>query len=141
MNYQMVPLGGIWQDGMFSVPRAIADRYLKLSSEYQLKALLIVLGSGGVSSSEEIAKRLGITEADAQGIMEFWLAEGVLTAEGKAAQNYANQQSTQPAKEPEPARTKLEVKPPTLTPAEVKAAALENAELEELFNEAQVAFG
>lgn len=141
MNYQIVPIGGVWQGGMFSVPQAIADRYLKLSSEYQIKALLIILGSGGVSSSEEIAKRLGITEADAQGIMEFWLAEGVLTADGaEAAQNYANTKAeAQPAEQPKPAR--LDVKPPTLTPGEIVKAAGENPALQELLNEAQVAFG
>lgn len=143
MNYQIVPIGGVWQGGMFSVPQAIADKYLKLSSEYQIKALLMILGSGGVSSSEDIAKRLGITDADAQGIMEFWVAEGVITAEGAAPANYANQQSAQPAEEKaeQPKKSRLEIKPPTLTPAEVTAAALENPELEELFNEAQVAFG
>lgn len=143
MNYQIVPIGGVWQGGMFSVPQAIADKYLKLSSEYQIKALLIVLGSGGVASSADIAKRLGITEADAQGIMEFWLAEGVLSADGASALAYANQPPVQAEKpaEPEPKRTRLEVKPPVLTPAEVKAAALENPQIEELFNEAQVAFG
>ncbi len=142
MNYQIVPIGGVWQGGMFSVPQAIADKYLKLSSEYQIKALLIVLGSGGVSSSKEIARRLGITEADAQGIMEFWIAEGVLSAEGVSQKAYANQSDALPQKKAEEQkRTSLEIKPPTLTPAEVKTAALENAELEELFNEAQVAFG
>ena len=142
MNYQIVPIGGVWQGGMFSVPQAIADKYLKLSSEYQIKALLMVLAGGGVASSADIAKRLGITDADAQGIMEFWIAEGVLTAEGASFANYANQPAAQPAAEkPEPKSAKLSVKPPTLTPGETKAAALENPEIEELFNEAQVAFG
>ena len=141
MNYQIVPIGGVWQGGMFSVPQAIADKYLKLSSEYQIKALLIILGSGGVSSSEEIAKRLGITDADAQGIMEFWIAEGVLTSDGAAPENYANVQTAQAEAKAEPKRVRLDIKPPSLTPKELDAAALENAEIAELFNEAQVAFG
>ena len=78
MNYQILPMGGVWGGGMFSVPHAIADKYLKLASEYQLKALLYLLANGGVASSAEIAKKLGITRADAENIMDFWVAEGVL---------------------------------------------------------------
>ena len=141
MNYQIVPIGGVWQGGMFSVPQAIADKYLKLSSEYQIKALLMVLAGGGVASSADIAKRLGITDADAQGIMEFWIAEGVLSAEGAAPVNYANIQPAEKREEAAPKKSRLEVKPPNLTPAELTAAAIENPEIEELFNEAQVAFG
>ena len=78
MNYQILPVGSVWSGGMFFVPQAIADKYLKLASEYQLKALLFLLGKGGAASSAEIAKKLGITGADAENIMDFWVAEGIL---------------------------------------------------------------
>ena len=35
-------------------------------------------GRNGAASAAELAKKLGITEADAENIMEFWAAEGVV---------------------------------------------------------------
>ena len=51
-----MPIGNAWQDGAFCVPQRIATRYIKLASEYQLKALMIILSKNGKASSKEIAK-------------------------------------------------------------------------------------
>lgn len=82
MDYSIVPIGGIWVNGAFNVPLAVVDKYIRLASEYQLKALLIILSTNGKSSSAEIAKKLGITSSDAEEIMEFWLEEGAVAADG-----------------------------------------------------------
>ncbi|MDE5913962.1 MAG: hypothetical protein K2G57_00660, partial [Campylobacter jejuni] len=68
MDYSIVPIGGIWVNGAFNVPLAVVDKYIRLASEYQLKALLIILSTNGKSSSAEIAKKLGITSSDAEEI-------------------------------------------------------------------------
>ena len=57
MDYSIAPFGEIWSGGVFNVPYALADKYIKLASEYQLKALLIILSSNGKNSSAQIAKK------------------------------------------------------------------------------------
>ena len=143
MDYAIAPFGEVWSGGVFNVPAALADQYIKLASEYQLKALLLILSNNGKNSSEQIAKKLGLTSADVQELMEFWIAEGVVSADGKVAEQpvYA------PKPEPEaPAAEKKEVKKvlltaPTLQPKDIVAAARENPEIGELLNEAQVVLG
>lgn len=143
MDYAIAPFGEVWSGGVFNVPAALADQYIKLASEYQLKALLLILSNNGKNSSEQIAKKLGLTSADVQELMEFWIAEGVVSADGKVAEQpvYA------PKSEPEaPVAEKKEVKKvlltaPTLQPKDIVAAARENPEIGELLNEAQVVLG
>lgn len=157
MNYQIIPVGGVWENGMFSVPQAIADKYIKLASEYQIKALLIILSKSGVASSAEIAKRLGITRLDAENIMDFWVAEGVVSAGAASAEGgnikqemkkSASQKMPEEIKEEvkdikaaEAAKKKIKIVAPTLTPKDIIARAAENPEIEELLNEAQKAYG
>ena len=59
MLYQVVPVGDIWQEGMVAVPKKIATHYLKLASEYQLKALLLILAGNAPCDSKYVAKCLG----------------------------------------------------------------------------------
>ena len=154
MNYQIIPVGGVWENGMFSVPKAVADKYIKLASEYQIKALLIILSKSGVASSAEIAKRLGITRLDAENIMDFWVAEGVVSAGAASAsaeskpvkQKEANIVSENKPEEIKAehtteAKKKIKIVAPTLTPKDIIARASENPEIEELLNEAQKAYG
>lgn len=154
MNYQIIPVGGVWENGMFSVPKAVADKYIKLASEYQIKALLIILSKSGVASSAEIAKRLGITRLDAENIMDFWVAEGVVSAGAASAsaeskpvkQKEANIVSENKPEEIKSehtteAKKKIKIVAPTLTPKDIIARASENPEIEELLNEAQKAYG
>ena len=78
MQYTIPPFGPLWTDGVFTVPTCVADRYLKLASAYQLQALLLLLRHGGSLSTRELAGALGIPERDADSIMDFWVAEGLL---------------------------------------------------------------
>lgn len=56
MDYRINPAGKIWKDGMFFVPAALAEKYIKLASEYQVKALLYILSRNGVATSAELSK-------------------------------------------------------------------------------------
>lgn len=136
---------------MFSVPQAIAEKYLKLASEYQLKALLIILSSAGISTDEEISKRLGITVSDVGSIMEFWEAEGVIcpseeksAASPKGEQRLAEAEQKREVKKSLPVKEKkqeIKISAPSLSPKDIACLAGENPEIAELLNEAQEAYG
>ena len=136
---------------MFSVPQAIAEKYLKLASEYQLKALLIILSSAGISTDEEISKRLGITVSDVRSIMEFWEAEGVIcpseeksAASPKGEQVPAEAEQKREVKKSLPVKEKkqeIKISAPSLSPKDIACLAGENPEIAELLNEAQEAYG
>lgn len=140
MDYSIVPIGGIWANGAFNVPVAIVDKYIKLASEYQLKALLIILSANGKSSSAEIAKKLGITSSDAEEIMEFWLEEGAVVADGMEAKAVPAPVQEEAPKVEKPTK-KIQITAPTLTPKDIVDAAQENEEIADLLNESQVVLG
>lgn len=161
MNYRIDPAGAVWRDGMFFVPAALAEKYIRLASEYQIKALLIILGRNGAASAAELAKKLGITEADAENIMEFWAAEGVVLEldddekPQQRAARFAPEKPAQPAadkadtKEPsgQPAESRgvkparLSVKAPSLSPREIVEISAQKPHIEQLLNEAQRVYG
>lgn len=151
MEYQILPIGDLWKSGMFSVPQAVAEKYLKLASEYQLKALLIILSSAGISTDEEISKRLGITVSDVRSIMEFWQAEGVIcpseeksAASPKGEQRPAEAEQKREVKKSLPVKEKkqeIKISAPSLSPKDIACLAGENPEIAELLNEAQEAYG
>lgn len=150
MEYQILPIGDLWKSGMFSVPQAVAEKYLKLASEYQLKALLIILSSAGISTDEEISKRLGITVSDVRSIMEFWQAEGVVCLSGEEAlkpeklQGPAEAEQKREVKKSLPVKEKkqeIKISAPSLSPKDIACLAGENPEIAELLNEAQEAYG
>ena len=151
MEYQILPIGDLWKSGMFSVPQAVAEKYLKLASEYQLKALLIILSSAGISTDEEISKRLGITVSDVRSIMEFWQAEGVIcpseeksAASPKGEQVPAEAEQKREVKKSLPVKEKkqeIKISAPSLSPKDIACLAGENPEIAELLNEAQEAYG
>ncbi len=171
MEYNVIPFGNIWQDGIFNVPTTLVDKYIKLASEYQIKAILIILSNNGVSSAEFIAKKLGITVRDTEEIMEFWISEGILAVNGNApATNIATKNTNEPVETQAPLQAKKETNtkqilsepakkevatkektkkenksvkltPPTLAPKDIVRAANENPEIAELLNEAQFVLG
>ena len=147
MDYQIMPIGDIWQNGMFSVPSLIAEKYIKLASEYQLKALLLILSSGGRANSKEIAKTIGCTESDAKDFLEFWVEEGVLVTDKTAAvpqkkEEKGEKKEKKDKKEKKEKKNALESIPvPTLTPKDITCALRENPELEALLQNAQEVLG
>lgn len=42
MEYKALPFSSVWENGIFNLPTKLVDEYLKLASEYQLKALLYI---------------------------------------------------------------------------------------------------
>lgn len=137
MEYRVAPFGSVWSNGIFNVPSDLVDKYLKIASEYQLKALLLILRNGGQSSSAQIAKALGQTTGDIDDLLELWVDEGVLSVDGQAV-----------AVPPRPAEQKSEVKvvketlsAPRLSPKDVVNAMRENENIAFLLNEAQVILG
>lgn len=136
MEYRALPFAGIWNDGIFNVPLKIVDEYLKLASEYQLKALLYILRHNGSASTEKIAKALGQTERDTDSLLEFWVEEGIISADGKAAR-----QPVEAKVENEPVIKKQIISAPSLTPKDIIVLLREDKGLQTLVNEAQRVFG
>lgn len=144
MNYSVTPFGEIWSGGIFNVPSALIDKYIKLASEYQLKALLIILSCNGKSSVSQIAKTLGITSSDAEELMEFWIAEGVVCSDEQPSVMTAepSKSVTQaPKPETKEKKTKIELTAPVLEPKDVVTAAEESREIAELLDAAQEVLG
>lgn len=143
MQYQIVPVGNIWQDGMVAVPKKAVSDYIKLASEYQLKALLLILASNGPCDSKTVAKSLGCTEADATDFLEFWVEEGILSCDGKV-NTESHALSPTALSEPREKKT-VEVKEsipvPKLNPSDIVTMCRENKELTELIHHAQEVFG
>ena len=143
MDYQIMPMGKIWENGMFSVPSLIAKEYIKLASEYQLKALLLILSNSGKADSRMIAKALGCTESDADDFLEFWVDEGVLICDNSPAPSEAPKKEEKSAEKEEKKTQKEESKAletlpcPSLTPADIVAALRESPDLAQMLQTAQ----
>jgi len=148
MEYNITTAGAFWNGGIFNVPKNLADKYIKLASEYQLKALLIILSKNGTAAASEISKILGITADDVQDIMHFWITEGVVTFKGEAVHTVYAAEAQQPeaeqavpAAEEKPKKNVPGICAPRLSPKDIAKAAGENEEIAELLDEAQRALG
>lgn len=164
MDYRINPAGGIWQGGMFFVPVQLADKYLKLASEYQIKALLYILSKNGVATSAELSKKLGIPAADAENMMDFWLEEGVLLSGSESGNSIpaagivpapAPPKAEKPQDLPYPESTvqtesapetqrrvkSPAVKAPSLSPKEIVAIGSQKPQVARLLGEAQKIYG
>lgn len=138
MDYRVAPFGDIWSNGIFNVPVALTDKYLKMASEYQLKAILYILRNGGQSDSSSIAKALGQTVGDIDDLLEFWVEEGVVSTNASSVKTdvVQTQQQVEPAK---PVREILS--PPTLTPKDIVAFSREDENIAFLLGDAQRVLG
>lgn len=137
MLYQPIPMGEIWADGMIAVPKKIATNYLKLASEYQLKALLIILSKSGGVTEDEIARSLGCTREDAKEFLEFWVEEGLLSCDGEIVQR----QETVPERKEEKKPKKESVPVPRLSPRDIVCICRENQELTQCLRHSQEVLG
>ncbi len=154
MDYQLIPMGDVWSQGMFTVPAAVVSQYIRLASAWQLKALLVVLAHNGHCTSREIAQTIGVPESEVCDLMEFWVQEQVLLQNGQAA---AAQEAPQPQKAPstpeqppekeaekkeeKPQHREAKVTPPDLSPAAVNEELRNNPALTELMRESEVVMG
>lgn len=134
MKYTAAPFGEIWKDGIFTVPTQLIDKYIKLTSEYQLKALLFILRNNGQASDEEIASALGQDKESIIDIMEFWCDEGILAADGELAK-VSPIIEKKAEKKPEP---KKRQSPPRLSREDVANQLKSSKALTQLVNQAQL---
>lgn len=139
MNYQIAPFGSIWSNGIFNVPADLVDKYLKIASEYQLKALLFILRNGGQASSSQIAKALGQTAGDIDDLLELWTEEGILSADGQAVVLKTEMKPAEPKAEKKVVKESLSA--PRLTPADIINAQRDSSDIAFLLTEAQVILG
>lgn len=120
MDYRVMPFGEVWNSGIFNVPNSLVDKYLKMASEYQLKALLFILRNGGQSDSQAVAKALGQTTSDIDDLLEFWVEEGVISVDGQAVNVQPTTETKQSEiQKPKPVRETLSA--PRLTPKDIVA--------------------
>ncbi len=145
MQYQIVPVGNAWQDGMIAVPKKVATDYIKFASEYQLKALLLILANNAPCDSKYIAKALGCTEADAMDFLEFWVEEGVLSCDGvvnaQTPAEVAPVAEPQKKEETKAVKVKEAIPVPKLNPSDIVTMCRDNRQLTELIHHAQEVFG
>lgn len=139
MQYQVLPVGNIWQDGMVAVPKKVATNYLKFASEYQLKALLLILANNGASDSKAIAKALGCTESDAVDFLEFWVEEGFLSCDGNVVEQKPVEAPKTVEKEIAPKKESAPI--PTYKVSDIVAILNENKELAETMRHAEEVLG
>ena len=68
---------GNW-GSVFAVPSKVADEKLKLSSAYQLRVLLYVLGHNNMNfTNQQIGKALAMHEEDVKDALTYWVQEGI----------------------------------------------------------------
>lgn len=142
MDYSVMPFAAVWKNGIFNLPTDIVDKYLKMASEYQLKALLYIIRHEGRADSASVAKALGQTVGDIESIMEFWLSEGVVVADGCEI-------APSPAPVTETAEEKAEktvpkhemLAAPRLSPKDVAAFAAADQSISFLLSDAQRVLG
>ena len=142
MDYRILPIGDVWNEGMFSVPSKIANKYIRLASAYQLQALLVVLSSGGKCSSRDISMAIGVPESEVCDLLAFWVEEGVLLEDGTApaAQPQPENKEAKPA--PAAKEQKAEEMPaPVLTTTDVTAMLRDDESLNELMLHAEELLG
>ena len=109
----------------FPVPAVVADKYLKLASESQLKVLLFVMRNlSDTVDNEKIASALGISVSDTVDALEFWAQAGIMTGEKET-------------KKPREVVIKKELP----SPDDVLRRGLEDEKLKFLLREAQLKFG
>ncbi len=139
MDYKALPFSAVWENGIFNLPTKLVDEYLKLASEYQLKALLYIFRHNGQASSEEIAKALGQTISDTDNLLEFWVEEGIISQNGNVVE--PQKIEAKPKVSEEKVIVKETISAPTLSPKDIVMLLRSDKNLQLLVNEAQRVLG
>ncbi len=155
---------GIWGT-MFGVPCIVADNFLKLADEAQIKVLLYLLRFSGKSvTSEEISVNTGVPVSQVTDAVMFWKQVNVISQESEIATISPAQ--PQILKAPEPVEKKVETiqekstnsadntaantvsanispntKKPYINPSEISAIIQSDANIAELFKIAETLLG
>lgn len=160
---------GIW-GSIFAVPTAIVDKHIQLCGAASLKVLLVLLRHSQENITlQQISGLVGLSEADTQDALNYWIASGVIRCTPKGSDLLIEPQrtpqapsqapndapspeaETEPAAEPipEPAPESAPKEPrvvkltsrPRLTPDIIAGMAQENGEIQSLIQEAQNLLG
>ncbi|MDE5984997.1 MAG: DnaD domain protein [Eubacterium sp.] len=140
MDYRVMPFGEVWNNGIFNVPNSLVDKYLKMASEYQLKALLFILRNGGQSDSQAIAKALGQTASDIDDLLEFWVEESVIAVDGQAVTIQSKTEIKQ-IEEPKAKPIRETLSAPRLTPKDIVAFIRDDESIRFLLLQAEQVLG
>ena len=133
---------------VFALPSTVVDNYILLSSELQLKVLLLIARNSLTdSSASALSKILHCNERDASDALEYWVSEGVLVDDEKKNEVTPDKEvvpqkevrRTDLAQSEEKAVADIPIVKPTME--QVIARQEEDAKLRYLFNEAQVVLG
>ena len=82
MNYSVNPSELC---SIFALPSSVVDNHIKLSSEYQLKALLLfVKNQNDANVYDVISKTLKLSESEVCECLDYWVQRGVLVSENKS---------------------------------------------------------
>ena len=138
MEYKALPFSSVWENGIFNLPIKVVDEYLKLASEYQLKALLYIFRNNGQAETAEIAKALGQTIADTDNLLEFWVEEGIISKNGEIVESTKIPQATA---EKNVVVVKETISAPNLSPKDIVSILRDSEKLKNLVNEAQKVLG
>lgn len=142
---------GIWGT-MFGVPYIVADNFLKLADEAQIKVLLYLLRHSGKSlSCEDISANTGIPAVQVNDAVLFWKQVNVISQETDISSTPVL--SAEPVKAPEtPAETVAvavtapvtpspQAKRTFINPSEISAIINDNSDIAELFKIAETLLG
>lgn len=133
---------------VFGVPNIVADNFLKLATEGQIKALLYVLRNPDKRESpEDIAANTGITSSEAEDAVLFWQQVNVISDSVNTQIADNNIMSVQPVPI-SPANTASEEsnkafprKKHHLSPAEIAGMMKDSSDISELFKTAESCLG
>ncbi len=143
---------GCWGQ-VFAVPTAVADHFLKLATELQLKVLLYLLRTPSASAAG-LAAYFRVSEEQIEEAVQFWVQANILQAGQTAVPqetgtspmgSFAVNQTTPPAAAPAAEAPKASVqrcsKEIKLDPSEIAQALERSGELKDLFYCAEKTFG
>lgn len=137
MNYQILPIGDIWKDGIFCIPKQIVSKSLNFADDMQLRILLMILANDGKINEKEIASSLRITVDEVIEKLDFWVSEGILSKKSEKSDSL-----TAAVEEKEVVVKKFEALPvPNLSPKDIVAMCRENSELTDLLRNSQEILG
>lgn len=132
---------------MFGVPCIVADNFLKLASDGQIKVLLYILrNSGRAVTAEEISANTGVAPEQAVEAVMFWQQANVLTSDAAVLKSTVKLHPEElPAPvSAEPETAPQDTSPPKKTlipPSEISNIICENTDIAELFKIAETILG
>lgn len=138
---------GIW-GAMFGIPNVVADNFLKLATNEQLKVLIYILrNSGKLCSAEEISANTGVPANEIADAIAFWCQVNVLSQQDSHELNNNSimiPPSTAVHTDAPAALSKTQTVPRQKqhhTPTEISRIMNDSSDISELFKTAESCFG